>query len=338
MWGGKYLIIVSTHLDQEHLHNHFCFNSVSFLDGKKYNYSKSEQQRLRDTSDKLCREYGLSVIDRPKKAPSRPLYLDEKSGKPTRYNTYREDIWEALEHSFTLRHFAEYLIRKGYQVDLSGKHWKIKLPKYKYFTRMDTLEEEFTPDGICDYITDHYNYNRPAVIEFSPFCPVHLQDVWKPRVKTTRIYALYLYYCYQLGFLPKGTKYKPTSPYLKEELRKLDEISAHVNYMAKYKIETIDDLYADRKEKQAEMDVLMDERKHLRNKIRRASPEEKEQLRMEKAAVTAKIIQLRKDLKCNHSIEKRAYDIEERLNAVYENEQRANEKEKPKWKYSRDVR
>lgn len=97
MWGDKYQIIVSTHLDQEHLHNHFCFNSVSFLDGKKYNYSKSEQQRLRDTSDKLCREYGLSVIDRPKKAPSRPLYLDEKSGKPTRYNTYREDIWEALE-------------------------------------------------------------------------------------------------------------------------------------------------------------------------------------------------------------------------------------------------
>ena len=44
--------------------------------------SKSEQKRLRETSDRLCREYGLSVIENPKKAPSRPLYLDEKSGKP----------------------------------------------------------------------------------------------------------------------------------------------------------------------------------------------------------------------------------------------------------------
>ena len=80
MWGDKYQIIVVTHLDRGHLHNHVCFNSVSYLDGSKYNYSTSEQKRLRETSDRLCREYGLSVIENPKKAPSRPLYLDEKSG------------------------------------------------------------------------------------------------------------------------------------------------------------------------------------------------------------------------------------------------------------------
>ena len=43
MWGDRFQIIVTTHLDKDHLHNHFCFNSVSFLDGKKYNYSKTEQ-------------------------------------------------------------------------------------------------------------------------------------------------------------------------------------------------------------------------------------------------------------------------------------------------------
>lgn len=63
MWGDRYQIIVTTHLDKDHLHNHFCFNSVSYLDGGKYNYSKSEQKRLRDVSDRLCREYGLSVIE-----------------------------------------------------------------------------------------------------------------------------------------------------------------------------------------------------------------------------------------------------------------------------------
>ena len=122
-------------LDRGHLHNHFCFNSVSYLDGSKYNYSKSEQKRLRETSDRLCREYGLSVIENPKKAPSRPLYLDEKSGKPTRYNVYLEDLAEAISGSRDIPHMMKYLIDKGYEVDFSGGHWKMKLPQYKHFTR-----------------------------------------------------------------------------------------------------------------------------------------------------------------------------------------------------------
>ena len=80
MWGDRFEIIVTTHLDKEHIHCHFCFNSVSFRDGGKYNYSKTEQLRLREASDRLCREYGLSVIENPHKAPSRPVWLDEKNG------------------------------------------------------------------------------------------------------------------------------------------------------------------------------------------------------------------------------------------------------------------
>ena len=99
MWGDKYQIIVTTHLDKDHLHNHFCFNSVSFLDGRKYNYSKSEQRKLREVSDRICREHGLSVIKNPHKAPSRQMWLDEKNGKPTRYNIYREDVKEAINFS-----------------------------------------------------------------------------------------------------------------------------------------------------------------------------------------------------------------------------------------------
>ena len=101
MWGDRFQVIVTTHLDKGHLHNHFCFNSVSFKDGKKYNYSKAERQRLRDTSDRLCLEYGLSVIEHGRKAPSRPVWLDEQSGKPTRYNIYRADVREAVKPIWT---------------------------------------------------------------------------------------------------------------------------------------------------------------------------------------------------------------------------------------------
>ena len=70
-------------------------------------------------------------------------------------------------------------------------------------------------------------------------------------------------------------EYTPTSPYLKEDLRKLDELSEQVRYMSKYGIETFDDLYADRDKLQSEMDKLVAYRTKLQNKIRRATPAEK---------------------------------------------------------------
>ncbi|WP_185963279.1 relaxase/mobilization nuclease domain-containing protein, partial [Klebsiella pneumoniae] len=82
MWGDGFQIIVTTHLDREHLHNHFCFNSVGFRDGRKYNYSKAERRRFMEVSDRICLEHDLSIIRNPKKSPSRPVWLDEKSGKP----------------------------------------------------------------------------------------------------------------------------------------------------------------------------------------------------------------------------------------------------------------
>lgn len=323
MWGDKYQIIVTTHLDKDHLHNHFCFNSVSFLDGKKYNYSKAEQKRLRDVSDRLCKEYGLSVIEKPKKATSRVLYLDEKNGKPTRYNVYLEDLREAINGSRTVEAMQKYLIRKGYEVDFTGRHWKMKLPQYSYYTRLDTLDERLTPEFICSHLGVYARYgNRQAKVTYSPYMPEEYKNAWKPGQKTTGILALYYYWCYQLGIFPKGTDYKPTSPFMKEELRKMDEITTQVRYMVENHIVTISDLYADRDKNQSEMDGLIDYRRHLQNKIRRALPAEKEVLRGEKREVTEKITELRKRLKCVRGIEERSVRIDERMNDLYENEQR----------------
>ena len=328
MWGDKYQIIVVTHLDRGHLHNHFCFNSVSYLDGSKYNYSKSEQKRLRETSDRLCREYGLSVIENPKKAPSRPLYLDEKSGKPTRYNVYLEDLAEAISGSRDIPHMMKYLIDKGYEVDFSGGHWKMKLPQYKHFTRLDTLDERLTPDFIRSHLGTRARYgNYKAKISYSPHMPEEYKKAWKPHQKTRGILALYYYWCYQLGIFPKGTDYKPTSPLMKEELRKLDEITTQVRYMSEHNISTLSDLHADREKNQTEMDRLTNYRRHLQNKIRRASPAEKETLREEKNGVTERITELRKRLKYADGIEKRSAHIDDCLNQIHDTveNQRSNQ-------------
>lgn len=243
----------------------------------------------------------MSVIETPHKAPSRPVWLDEKNGKPTRYNVYRADVREAMDFSRTPYYMEDYLRRKGCITDFTVKHWKIRLPQYEYFTRLDTLDERWTPENIRLGRCASFG-NRRAYISYPPQMPQELSDWFHPFHKISHIYKLYLHYCYLLGYLPKHTDYKPTSPYLKEDLRKLDELSQQVRYMGKYGIETLDDLYADREKIQGDMDSLISRRTKLQNKIRRAVPAEKEILRQEKAGVTEQITALRKQLKLNKAI------------------------------------
>ena len=329
MWGDRFQIIVTTHLDKGHLHNHFCFYSVSFKDGGKYNYSKAEQQRFRDLSDKLCRDFGLSVIRNPHKAPSRQVWLDEKAGKPTRYNIYREDVREAIYNSQSPRLMEIYLRRKGYITDFTGKHWKIRLPQYEHFTRLDTLNENWQPHEIARYMGGASSFGSiPARVDYPPQMPQELSDWYQPFQKTSQIYKLYLHYSYLLGILPKHTEYKSTSPYLKEDLRKLDSLIQQTDYMAQNRIETIEDLYADRERVTAEIDSLAEERRKLQNKIRHADPEAKEQLQKEKAGITTRISGLRKRLKLNEAIEVRSAQIQEKTDLYFENEYRAREEQR----------
>ena len=332
LWGDRYQVIVATHLDKEnHLHNHFVVNTVSFADSIKYHRTRKDYHEMQTVSDELCREYGLSVIEGPHKAPSRPVWLDEKNGKPTRYNVYRADVQEAIDFSRTPYYMEDYLRRKGYITDFAGKHWRIRLPQYEHFTRLDTLDERWTPENIRRSMGRYATFgNRRAYISYPPQMPQELSDWFRPFHKTSHIYKLYLHYCYLLGYLPKHTDYKPTSPYLKEDLRKLDELSQQVRYMSKYGIETFDDLYADREKIQRDMDTLIARRTKLQNRIRRATPAEKETLRQEKAGVTEQITTLRKQLKLNKAIEVRSAKIQEKTDLLYANEYRAKEAQQQK--------
>lgn len=321
MWGGRFQIIVTTHLDKEHLHNHFCINSVSFKDGGKYNFSKKELKRLRETSDRLCREQGLSVVEHPHKAPSRQVWLDEQAGKPTRYNIYRADVQKAIDSSITGRGMMQYLRGRGYIVDSTGPNLKIRLPQYPHLTQLDTLNPQWTNQGI-----EHLIYDRDDLISSrskpprKPDIPDWLRDAYQPQKRTTKIYRLYLYYCYQLGILPKGTTYRPASPQLRADLRHLDDIDRQTRYLASRNIETVEELLEDRSAKEAQLESLVDQRTKLQNKIRRASPEQKILLRKEKAEVTAKITALRKDIRDSKEIEQRSMEIQDTLDRAFEAE------------------
>ena len=321
MWGDRFQVIVTTHLDKEHLHNHFCINSVSFKDGGKYNFSKKELKRLRETSDRLCREQGLSVVEHPHKAPSRQVWLDEQAGKPTRYNIYRADVQKAIDSSITGRGMVQYLRGRGYIVDSTGPNLKIRLPQFPHFIRLDTLNPQWTNQGI-----EHLIYDRDDLISSrskpprKPDIPDWLRDAYQPQKRTTKIYQLYLYYCYQLGILPKGTTYHPVSPQLRADLRHLDDIDRQTRYLASRNIETVEELLADRFKKEAQLEALTTQRTKLQNKIRRAAPEQKILLRKEKAEVTAKITALRKDIRDSKEIEQRSLEIQDTLDRAFEAE------------------
>ena len=65
-FGDRFEVVIGTHLDRHHIHNHIVVNSVSFVDGGKFRSTpKSYYNEIRKVSDRLCREYGLSVIDDP---------------------------------------------------------------------------------------------------------------------------------------------------------------------------------------------------------------------------------------------------------------------------------
>jgi len=85
LWGDRFEVMVATHIDRGHIHNHFVLNSVSFIDGKKYNDCTATYMNLRRESDTLCREYGLSVIENPERGKTKHYseWNAERKGHPT---------------------------------------------------------------------------------------------------------------------------------------------------------------------------------------------------------------------------------------------------------------
>ena len=326
LWGDRFQIIVTTHLDKGHLHNHWVFNSVSFVDGKKYNHSKQEIEWMRRVSDYYCQVHGLSVIPVPHKAPSRPVYFDEKDGKPTRYNIYREDIREAFRNSCTIRDAEAYLRRLGYITDFTSRvHFRIRLPQYQHFTRLDTLDPRWVPEQLGRFLS--WSPSVKAIVRWQTNVPDDLRSAAQVHQKPSHIYRLYLYYCYQLGILPKGTTYKPNSPFLREELRKLDQFDRETLFLGETGIETMDELQAFITDTQASLDSLTGERTAIQNKMRRADPETKAALRQQKTEKTASITALREKLKLAKGVEARSFHMQETLDLVYDNEVRHRQQE-----------
>lgn len=106
MWGDRYQVLVTVHLNTDNVHCHFVVNPVSFKDGTKFQNKIGDHKELRKVSDEICRENGLSVLENSNfYGGNKKDYWRHKSGKKTHRDYLREDV----EYCLTLQHLRESL-------------------------------------------------------------------------------------------------------------------------------------------------------------------------------------------------------------------------------------
>jgi len=116
-----YEVLVATHVDRNHIHSHLVINSVNAESGYKYHSDNKEIQRLRDSSDKLCLKYGLSVIE---SAPSKTKGMSSREYRSAdKGRSWKLDlamaIDEAMCYAVSKEHFIQLMELEGYQVKWS---------------------------------------------------------------------------------------------------------------------------------------------------------------------------------------------------------------------------
>ena len=118
-----YEVLVATHVDKEHIHSHFIINSVNSDTGNKYHADKDEIQKLRDASDKLCLEYGLTVVE-PVRREVKPMSAAEyrSADKCQSWKVALAiAIDDAMQYARTKQNFIEIMGENGYQVRWSDE-------------------------------------------------------------------------------------------------------------------------------------------------------------------------------------------------------------------------
>jgi len=295
--GDKYEAVVCTHTDRDHLHCHIVFNSVSFLDGRKYRSDfKSYFHDLRDTSNAVSREYGFSVIDSDGKGKHYSEWNAERSGKTTVRDLIRRDIDAALDGSLTYDMLLETLRRQGYTVKRSPKvkHTAIRPPGGQRFVRLDSLGEGYTELDLMQRLNEQRYESAPEPPVFSAQKRYTIRK--RPRryspVKHGSFRALYLYYLYLLSPRKKRPQKVPFET--RAEIRRVKQYRQQFFLLQKYRIDTKPELEMLSDALSNEMQILVDQRKEL-YALRREQPSE--QLDADIDSLTAQLRPLRRELR-----------------------------------------
>ena len=149
--GGKYEYVLTTHIDKDHVHNHLIFNAVDFVDYHAYKSYKRIYYDMREVSDRLCKENGLSVIPPSQnKGMGYKEYTEAKRG-----TSWKQKLKQTIDRLvITAKDYDDFLRlmqEAGYEIK-TGKYISVRAKGQERFTRSKTIGENYTEERIKERI------------------------------------------------------------------------------------------------------------------------------------------------------------------------------------------
>ena len=149
--GGKYEYVLTTHIDKDHVHNHLIFNAVDFVNYHAYKSYKRIYYDMREVSDRLCKENGLSVIPPSQnKGMGYKEYTEAKRG-----TSWKQKLKQTIDRLvITAKDYDDFLRlmqEAGYEIK-TGKYISFRAKGQERFTRSKTIGENYTEERIKERI------------------------------------------------------------------------------------------------------------------------------------------------------------------------------------------
>ena len=335
LWGDRFQVIVSTHLNTDNIHNHFVLNSVSFLDGKRFCNTKKDYALMRKTSDRLCEEYGLNVLqqeDKYIKYATSDLYKE----------LMRDSIDYAIANAKDYEQFIQILKDLDYIVtDINGT-LSIRRDPYKRNTRIERqFGYKYSKENIYKRILEtqpEFPYSPEPYLLFSRSYERYNNEKQKHlQFKGTISYLIYQYeklLGINTEIFSKSNITKMT-PELIQAIKKMDEFSKQVRFLSKNNINTEEELLNYEKLAYDRINPLKSERENLWKKHKRTkNDDERKNIENEIIEISKKITPLAEEIKHCNNIKLRLEKIRKsELHQKLERErQKAEEQEKAKFK------
>ena len=240
-----YEAVFVVHDNTDHVHSHIVFNSVSFVDGKKYRYEKGDWAKyIQPITNKLCQEYGLSIIDvedgsKEKQHENYKDWSEYREGSFVWADMIKRDLDACILQANDFSGFLELLSEKGYEVK-QGKHLAVRPQGMTRFRRCKTLGENYSQEAIVERIAKEdlsfyqsQNEERQAAI-------VKCYVKRYRRAKMSGLQKRYYAKLYRIGKLKK----KPYSQVwkYKDDIRKMHKLQEQYLFLVRHKIESAEEL------------------------------------------------------------------------------------------------
>ena len=259
-------VIVGTHVDKAHVHNHIIFNSVSDRDGHKYHSSPASYfKEIRGLSDRLCREYGLSVIGEPgRHALTYVEWRMQKLGIRTQRQLVDRDVEECLSLAMDVGGFYALMEDRGYTVQHRSKYPTFVPYGDEHGHRARMKGKAMTEDDLIAYIDKAMT--DPTFEVIMP----RQQRVHFPRGKVTGFQACVLAWTYILGLVNNGVQMQHVVP--PRELKRFEQLKKAAAYLTNNKIDTLEQLEARMADLTRQIDWQTKHRTILNSQRKRQKP------------------------------------------------------------------